>query len=115
VTPKLGFSVDLGLLLQKLESSAELSQEVRQRAQETRARLGDAVIAAYASSRMFPGAGENRPAFGGSGLAIYFPNGKREFQRDPFGYGYRKGNLNRPVAFVREHSWADLLAKLLDL
>lgn len=64
-----------------------------------------AVVASYAGS-----ARHSRSAFGTSGLAIYFPSGKKEYQRDLYVRGgYEKENDYQPVVFVKEHQWTDFL------
>ncbi|NOK08012.1 clostripain-related cysteine peptidase [Corallococcus exercitus] len=47
---------------------------------------------------------------GASGLAIYFPAGRRAYATDVYEeHGYQKDNTRYPVAFVQEQKWADFL------
>jgi hypothetical protein len=52
---------------------------------------------------------ERKGNFGASGLAIYFPENKANFQADPDHEGYLKANAHYPVQFVQNHRWADFL------
>jgi hypothetical protein len=47
--------------------------------------------------------------FGSRGLAIYFPENKRLYLSDRFGYAYRDDNKRYPVDFVQLHRWDNFL------
>jgi hypothetical protein len=54
-------------------------------------------------------------AYGSNGLAIYFPQTRQQLEQDPFAEkGYEKTNSFKPVDFVKDKDWADLLHTLLN-
>jgi hypothetical protein len=82
-------------------------------------RTGDASLKELAGSasqsikasviKAFAGTGR-RDSFGSNGLAIYFPASGRDYREDGLEEGgYQKNNTVFPVAFVRDHRWADFL------
>lgn len=108
--PPLHLSVDLVTLLDRFRlrtANAGLSAQ----AASTAAAINAMVLANYASPQSRGGGGE--ALYGSNGLAIYYPKSKAAFLDDPFHSGYLKANTDRPVAFVRDERWADLLYDLL--
>lgn len=67
-----------------------------------------AVVEAYTSSR-------RAEPWGSYGLAIYFPISKRAFFRDTWSEGYLRTNEYKPISFVKNERWSELLAAYLDL
>jgi hypothetical protein len=93
--------VDLGRFAQNLASSKH--DGLRRSANEVLKSIGQAVTANYAGA-------ERQGAFGSMGLAIYFPRDGTEYRSDVYEQGgYKKDNREFPVAFVRDHRWADFL------
>ncbi|MBX9964041.1 MAG: hypothetical protein K2Y35_13340 [Burkholderiales bacterium] len=106
-TPSLGFSVDLDFLLRSLEKMTT-NATVLARSHDVRQELGRTVIRVYASSRLLN-------EYGGAGLAIYYPNGRTEFDRDDYRDGYRVSNTFHPVEFVQKEAWSQMLAGILGI
>jgi hypothetical protein len=99
--------VDLGLLARTLSNTVS-HEGVREAAASVEKVLSTVVVANYAGS-------ERRGRFGSTGLAIYFPRDAAEYARDRYEQGgYRKDNTTFPVAFVRDHKWADFLHRYME-
>jgi hypothetical protein len=110
--PPLRTSVDLLSLLSQYEQQTQNAALKTQSAQ-LRADLGSNILANYASTRS-----SSKPAYGlpygSEGLAIYFPEDRSAFEADPFHSGYLKSNHDRPVAFVEDTHWPELIAAALN-
>jgi hypothetical protein len=105
-------SVDLLTLLQRYEMRTTNSALKAQSA-AVRAALSRHILRNYASTRSAdPG---SRDPYGSQGLAIYFPESKDAFEEDPYRGGYLKQNADRPVDFVKEQSWAELIYAALGI
>jgi hypothetical protein len=112
VVPPLRTSVDIAALLKAYEANTS-NAGLRARSGKVRADLAGAVIANYASARsQYP---DGEVPYGSEGLAIYFPESVDVFYKDYFHKGYLKENKDRPVDFVQQQSWAELLYKLLEI
>jgi hypothetical protein len=95
--------IDLGRFAQNLTSVNH--DGIRRSAGEILKLIGQTVTAHYAGA-------ERLGAFGSTGLAIYFPRDGAEYRADVYEQGgYKKDNQHFPVAFVRDHRWADFLHK----
>jgi hypothetical protein len=105
--PRLETSVDLLGLLRRYELRTK-DDQLRAWSQALRERLAKHVLANYASLRSADPKKSGDP-YGSEGIAIYFPESKKAFQRDGFHQGYLKTNTDRPVDFVREQTWAELI------
>jgi len=100
------FHIDLGKFLEEIESRTK-DNDLKDAATETRKLIASSVIANYAGTK-------RQGSFGSNGLAIYFPPKMSEYKNDPHAqHGYEKTNEDHPVAFVREHAWADFLHAFL--
>jgi len=110
--PPFETSTDLISLLRRYEKRAA-NASLRARSQSLRERVAKHVLVNYASARS--AAADTRDPYGSEGLAIYFPESKDAFFRDGFHRGYLKNNTDRPVDFVREQSWPELLYKALGI
>ena len=108
--PPTRLSVDLVGLLRRYERRTK-NEVLRLQSSALRQRLSGHVFANYASARSAKPPG--RDPYGSEGLAIYFPISTGEFQKDSFRSGYLKENTDRPVAFVRNETWAELLHAIL--
>lgn len=110
VSPPLRTSVDLPALLDNyVQRTSDL--ELRTLAKRLRSDLTDDVVANYASARSaHPSYGL---PYGSNGIAIYFPENQAAFDADPFRSGYLKSNLDRPVAFVQDTHWPELVLAAL--
>ena len=103
-------SVDLGTLLDRYRIRTG-NAALATRAATTITAVNAMVVANYASQKAQGGNGEK--LYGSKGVAIYYPSSAATFRDDPFHKGYLKANTDRPVAFVRDEHWADLLYDLL--
>jgi hypothetical protein len=98
---RLKTSIDLALFLDRF--AAQGSDSVRDSAMRVRAAINQVILVNYSSKRM-------RGDYGSSGLAIYFPATRRDFEADePDGKGYRVENRDHPVEFVQKEAWSRLL------
>lgn len=104
-------SVDLITLLDRFEKLTR-SQSLRTQSAVLRKRLCEHVIVNYASNRS---ANKDHNPYGSQGLAIYFPESSSVFFGDEFHRGYVKSNTDRPVEFVKNESWPELLTKVLSI
>jgi hypothetical protein len=110
ITPPLRTSVDLLALLSQYEQQTR-NATLKAQSTKVRAGLSANVLANYASAR------SAKPTYGlpygSEGLAIYFPEDKSAFDADQFHAGYIKGNHDRPVAFVEDTYWPELILAAL--
>ncbi len=111
-TPPSYLSVDIVTLLERYRTHAGTDQ-LRQRADTTIAAVKGTVLDNYASLRSQGTLDDG--LYGSKGLAIYYPASLQDFRGDYFHSGYLKQNTDRPIAFVRNERWADLLYVLLEL
>jgi hypothetical protein len=111
-SPPLKTSVDLITLLIRFESLTK-NDQLRAQSAKLRDRLSKHVIDNYASTRSADAAAGN--PYGSKGMAIYFPESHRAFLADPYHNGYLKINTDRPVDFVKNETWANLLYQILGL
>jgi hypothetical protein len=111
-SPPLRTSVDLITLLIRFESLTK-NDQLRAQATKLRDHLSKHVIDNYASTRSADAATGN--PYGSKGVAIYFPESGRVFLADSYHKGYFKTNTDRPVDFVKNETWANLLYKILGL
>lgn len=110
VSPPLRTSVDLIALLGNYDQRTR-DPELRALAARLRSELNDDVVANYASARSaHPTYGL---PYGSNGIAIYFPEDRAAFDADPFHSGYISGNQDRPVAFVQDTHWPELILAAL--
>jgi hypothetical protein len=109
-TPPFYLSIDLTTLLDRYKARTS-NAALTGKADAAIAATAAMVLDNYASARSqgAPGAG----LYGSKGVAIYYPSSAAAFRGDPFHAGYLKANIDRPVAFVRDEHWADLLYDLL--
>lgn len=112
INPPPRTSVDLPGLLRRYELQTK-DPNLRKQSASLRASLATNIIANYASTRS--AAPKSRQPYGSEGLAIYFPETRTAFLSDNFHQGYLKSNTDRPVEFVRNETWADLLYEILDI
>jgi hypothetical protein len=110
ITPPLRTSVDLLALLSQYEKETQ-NAALKIQSAELRADLGADILANYASARSAKQA-YGLP-YGSQGLAIYFPEDQAAFDADQFHSGYIKGNHDRPVAFVEDTHWPELIMTVL--
>ena len=108
--PPLKTSVDLITLLARFESMTK-NDQLRTQSAKLRDRLSKHVIDNYASTRSADAATGN--PYGSKGMAIYFPESQRAFLTDAYHKGYLKTNTDRPVEFVKNETWANLLYQIL--
>jgi hypothetical protein len=104
-------SIDLGQFL-NLYGRETKDVQIKNAIAQTEQKLKPLFIASYASS---VSAGADHWA---SGLAIYFPSNKVDYQCDPDNDGYdveavRHGRVSFPPDFVELEGWADLLHEYL--
>lgn len=111
-SPPLKTSVDLITLLIRFESLTKNAQ-LRALSAKLRDHLSKHVIDNYASTRSADAA--TGSAYGSKGVAIYFPESQRVFLADTYHTGYLKANTDRPVDFVKNETWANLLYQILGL
>lgn len=103
-------SVDLDTLLDRYRTRTS-NTALATSAASTITAVDAMVLANYASQKAQGGNGEK--LYGSKGVAIYYPSSAATFRDDFFHRGYLKTNTDRPVAFVRNEHWADLLYVLL--
>jgi hypothetical protein len=111
-SPPLKTSVDLITLLIRFERLTK-NDQLRAQSAKVRDHLSKHVIDNYASTRSADPATGN--PYGSKGVAIYFPESHRAFLADDYHSGYLKANADRPVDFVRNETWANLLYQILGL
>ncbi|MBB3594937.1 hypothetical protein FHX08_005347 [Rhizobium sp. BK529] len=111
-TPPSHLSVDLTTLLERFAASSS-SEPLRQLAARAVESTQLMVLANYASARAQGEPGED--LYGSKGVAIYYPRSSRDYKQDPFRQGYQKDNRDRPITFVRDERWAELLHVLLGI
>jgi hypothetical protein len=112
VNPPLRTSVDLLALLRGYERRTQNTQ-LRAQAKAVRDALTQHIVVNYASARSADPA--RGGSYGSEGLAIYFPESRGAFDEDGFHKGYVKTNTDRPVAFVKKETWAELLYAALNI
>lgn len=99
-------SIDAISFLASLESQlvpqGAAQRQLLDKVRAARDRLKEAVIANYASK-------PSEQGWGSKGVAIYFPEDANVYRRDPDGVGYAKANGFKPIKFVQDMLWADLL------
>lgn len=105
-------SIDLVTLLDRYKSRTRNALLAAQ-ADATMIEAKAMVVANYASLRSQGAPGNG--LYGSQGIAIYYPASLQDFRDDYFHTGYLKANQDRPIAFVRDERWADLLYVLLDV
>jgi Clostripain family len=110
-TPPFYTSVDLIGLLARYEQLSHNQTLIGQSA-AFRAELAAQLVDNYASSRS---TGLPPGSYVSAGIAIYYPTSKATFRADPYHSGYLKTNTDRPIAFVQNEHWADLLYAELGL
>jgi hypothetical protein len=110
--PPFHLSIDLMTLLERYRSKTS-NQMLQKQVDELSADLSGIVLANYASKRSQGTV--NDGLYGSKGVAIYYPATVNDFRSDYFHTGYLKKNTDRPVQFVREEHWADLLYALLGI
>lgn len=98
----LNTSVDLVAFLRKYQAETS-DPTIKQRIGSLASGIESQVLRNYAHRKVVDG------SYGGTGLAIYFPESKATFMADTERAGYIKTNTDRPVAFVQRERWADLL------
>jgi hypothetical protein len=101
-SPPLKTSIDLVGLLSRYEQLTA-SPDLKASSSAARASITHHILYNYASAR------SSGPPYISDGLAIYYPQDLRAFQEDPYHSGYLKANTDRPIAFVRDEKWADLI------
>jgi hypothetical protein len=99
-------SVDLLGLLRHYELRTK-NAKLRSQSVALRDLLAHNIITNYASTRS--AAPDTRQPYGSEGIAIYFPESRQAFLADRFHEGYSKANSDRPVDFVKNETWVDLL------
>lgn len=104
--PKLNLSIDLLTFLMKYRDATE-DRRIRQLLSGTLEAIKGQILHNYSSERLID------EGYGGTGLAIYFPEYRATFEEDPYSAGYLKTNVNKPVAFVQNEKWADFLRAYL--
>lgn len=108
--PPSRLSIDLATLYDrygKLTTQTKLADAARKAIAAVKA----TVLENYASTRSQGTPGDG--LYGSQGVAIYYPASASDFQNDFFHAGYIKSNEDRPIAFVRDERWSDLLYVLL--
>ena len=104
---KIFFHVDFAHFCERLVANTK-DQEIRRLALAARNATKKCVFANYAGT-------QRRGNFGSNGIAIYFPENKTAYDNDKLEEGgYKKDNEFYPVAFVKEHKWADFLHAYFD-
>ncbi|MEH2565026.1 clostripain-related cysteine peptidase [Bradyrhizobium sp. AZCC 2289] len=103
-------SIDLMTLLQRFRSKTG-SPQLQLQAEKVMGAIRSSILANYASTRSQGKLGDE--FYGSQGLAIYYPRTLEDFHDDYFHTGYLKNNTDRPIEFVRNESWSDLLYALL--
>lgn len=111
-SPPLRTSVDLMTLLIRFESLTK-NDQLREQSAQLRDHLSKHVIDNYASTRSADTVTGN--PYGSKGIAIYFPESYRAFLADGYHKGYLKENTDRPVDFVKNESWPEMLYQILAL
>jgi len=106
-------SVDLQTLLEQYEKATK-DVALRGQARALRTKLAAQVAKNYASTRSANPKQEWLP-YGSRGVAIYFPATKADFLADKEHQGYLKANKFKPVEFVQNETWADLIYKILGI
>ena len=110
--PPLRTSVDLMALLRFYEGESK-NQELRQRSSALRQKLKATIVSNYASARS--AAPPDGMPYGSEGIAIYLPEDADAFYKDHYRTGYLKDNTDRPVDFVKNERWAELVYRVLDI
>jgi clostripain len=101
------FHIDFAHFCERLAANSA-DPEIRRLALAARDATAKCVIANYAGT-------ERRGNFGSNGIAIYFPENKTAYDNDKLEEdGYIKNNKIYPVAFVKEHDWANFLHAYFD-
>lgn len=109
VEPPLRTSVDLVKLLEGYEKMTG-DDEAKRASADLREKMTGHIIANYASTRS--ASPPSDLPYGSRGIAIYLPENRSAYLADPFRHDYDKTNRDRPIDFVREQSWSDLIAVL---
>ena len=110
--PPLRTSVDLLALLRLYEAETQ-SSALRASSIALRQRLKATVIRNYASTRS--AAPPQGLPYGSEGIAIYLPESADAFYKDYYWTGYLKHNTDRPVDFVKNERWAELVYQVLKI
>lgn len=100
----IGFLSDLDAELGRVGGNAATRAQIQSALLVARS----AIVENYASSQR---AGN----FGSSGLAIYFPASKNDFDNDSWSDGYAPANQFKKIAFVGSERWSRFLAAYLGL
>ncbi|MGO9172939.1 MAG: clostripain-related cysteine peptidase [Rhodomicrobium sp.] len=103
---RLNTSIDLLTFLDKFQTETKDSS-LKELSRTAANSIKKHIISNYRSSIV------EDEGYGGTGLAIYFPENKNSFNSDPYSTGYIKDNPAKPVAFVREQNWSDFLGYYL--
>jgi len=93
--------IDLGRFCERLVSQTA-DPALKTKAQAVRDGVTALVIANFAGT-------DRQGTFGSSGMAIYFPRSRADYQSDPDREGYDPANTNYPVEFVQKNPWAPFL------
>jgi hypothetical protein len=110
--PPSRLSVDLITLLERFRARTKNS-DLENIAANAIEKIRPMVVSNYASSRSQGELGND--LYGSQGVAIYYPKTARDFRQDYFHKGYLKENKDRPIAFVKDERWAELLYVLLGI
>jgi hypothetical protein len=102
----------------RIYESLTSSGSLREESKKVRAAIGALIFENYASTRSAKP--PTRTPAGSEGLAIYFPESRTAFDKDFYKSGYIKSAANaspadRPVAFVEDTKWPELMFAVLDL
>jgi len=100
--PSINTSIDLSMFFEKY-AKATKDAKIKQLIAASAAAMQPLVLHNYASRLVL------NEGYGGAGIAIYFPQDKASFVADPYGSGYLKRNVTKPVIFVQKETWSDFL------